>query len=57
MPKREREPWLPRKGRRIEVTDPVTGRKIGVPERTGFAVVMIIAGLLIVVTFVLYYGH
>jgi hypothetical protein len=57
MTKKEKTPWLPRKGRKVPVTDPITGRKIGIPERTGFAVMMILAGLLVVVAFVLYFGH
>lgn len=55
MTRKEKTPWLPRKGHKVEYKDRVTGHKVSIPERTGFAVVMIFAGLLIVIAVVLYF--
>jgi hypothetical protein len=45
--------WLPQEGRRVEVRHPVTGRMWGVSDHAGFAIVMTIAIILIIIAIVI----
>jgi hypothetical protein len=47
--------WLPQDGKRIEANSPAG--KIGISERTGFKIVMMIAGALLAVAVILIVVH